>query len=612
MPGRVQYQSPASASTASSDSISPPPQLGSILYRGPVPPTKGEWLGIEWDDPLRGKHSGVHDKTGVRYFETRVGGAGSFLRPNAPGLVLEGLSFKEAFESKYLDQPTTSDPVRDVPPQDEDKATTSRFYKTLSNFEIEVVSSEKVAARFRHLGRLREAGLEWEALDRACQTNDEAGGDELAEFGKKLSGLEFLHLSCTLLPSLVEVERIARALPKLAFLSLNSNRFESIRGPTALPGFERLTTLKLNSTLLTWPEVIRISPSLPNLVNLELGFNRLTRLDHAQPSSAAKSEPVSLPKLEILNLEMNELHDMEETILAVSGLPSLKKLVLASNRFETLSLASRMSTTTTSALRQLRHLSLTSNLLSSWSDSIDALGEAASTTFPALNSLSIADNPLSSDLTNSRLTGPTKPTYQNRRGLDTRLLIIARLGFLDTLEGTAITEAEREDAERYWIREVQASQGGFEGLSEWANGRLEALRKKHALVPAIQGKTGTLSSAHAPAAPATLKSRLIRLRVALEPLTSTGPPDFDPILELSVLPTLRTLMLRSQLSRLLGKPLPKTKYRLIGWLKAKDSDGKGREEDEKWMRVEISTKEEGREVGWWGFEEGDAVAVEEA
>lgn len=179
----------------------------------------------------------------------RVEGAGSFLRPNAPGLVLEGLSFKEAFESKYLDQPTTSDPVRDVPPQDEDKATTSRFYKTLSNFEIEVVSSEKVAARFRHLGRLREAGLEWEALDRACQTNDEAGGDELAEFGKKLSGkncsssqcsksetkpklmvlvlvltntlgLEFLHLSCTLLPSLVEVERIARALPKLAFLSL--------------------------------------------------------------------------------------------------------------------------------------------------------------------------------------------------------------------------------------------------------------------------------------------------------------------------------------------------------------------------------------------------------
>lgn len=71
MPGRVQYQPPASASTASSDSISPPPQLGSILYRGPVPPTKGEWLGIEWDDPLRGKHSGVHDKTGVRYFETR-------------------------------------------------------------------------------------------------------------------------------------------------------------------------------------------------------------------------------------------------------------------------------------------------------------------------------------------------------------------------------------------------------------------------------------------------------------------------------------------------------------------------------------------------------------
>lgn len=57
---------PASDSTASSSR-----QLGTILYHGPVPPTKGVWYGIEWDDPTRGKHSGVHDKTGVRYFLPR-------------------------------------------------------------------------------------------------------------------------------------------------------------------------------------------------------------------------------------------------------------------------------------------------------------------------------------------------------------------------------------------------------------------------------------------------------------------------------------------------------------------------------------------------------------
>ena len=40
--------------------------LCTIRYVGEVAGTSGEWLGIEWDDPTRGKHSGEHK--GVRYF----------------------------------------------------------------------------------------------------------------------------------------------------------------------------------------------------------------------------------------------------------------------------------------------------------------------------------------------------------------------------------------------------------------------------------------------------------------------------------------------------------------------------------------------------------------
>ena len=42
---------------------------GTVLYVGEVPPTKGTWLGVEWDDPLRGKHSGCHE--GTQYFSTK-------------------------------------------------------------------------------------------------------------------------------------------------------------------------------------------------------------------------------------------------------------------------------------------------------------------------------------------------------------------------------------------------------------------------------------------------------------------------------------------------------------------------------------------------------------
>lgn len=39
---------------------------GTIRFIGEVPPTKGIWLGIDWDHPLRGKHDGTYN--GVQYF----------------------------------------------------------------------------------------------------------------------------------------------------------------------------------------------------------------------------------------------------------------------------------------------------------------------------------------------------------------------------------------------------------------------------------------------------------------------------------------------------------------------------------------------------------------
>lgn len=39
------------------------------MFVGEVPPTKGTWLGVEWDDPSRGKHCGFHE--GIQYFKTR-------------------------------------------------------------------------------------------------------------------------------------------------------------------------------------------------------------------------------------------------------------------------------------------------------------------------------------------------------------------------------------------------------------------------------------------------------------------------------------------------------------------------------------------------------------
>ena len=44
-------------------------QIGTVKYFGTVGTTHGHWLGIDWDDPTRGKHNGTYE--GVKYFETR-------------------------------------------------------------------------------------------------------------------------------------------------------------------------------------------------------------------------------------------------------------------------------------------------------------------------------------------------------------------------------------------------------------------------------------------------------------------------------------------------------------------------------------------------------------
>lgn len=43
--------------------------LGTIKFVGHVENTTGIWLGVEWDEPTRGKHSG--SKNGKQYFECR-------------------------------------------------------------------------------------------------------------------------------------------------------------------------------------------------------------------------------------------------------------------------------------------------------------------------------------------------------------------------------------------------------------------------------------------------------------------------------------------------------------------------------------------------------------
>lgn len=76
---------------------------GTVRYVGAVDSARPDaiFYGVEWDDPSRGRHSGEHH--GIRLFECRMPGAGSFVRAT-PKVHGARCSIAEAVVAKYADK----------------------------------------------------------------------------------------------------------------------------------------------------------------------------------------------------------------------------------------------------------------------------------------------------------------------------------------------------------------------------------------------------------------------------------------------------------------------------------------------------------------------------
>ena len=187
-------------------------------------------------------------------------------------------------------------------------------------------------------------------------------------------------------------------------------------------------------------------------------------------------------------------------------------LVLSNNRLSSLVLPdpadSPIPSTSTSAprhhLRQLRHLDLVDNLLDAWPSTVDALGASASNNFPALQSVRLRGNGVASSSSSSKPAISVAAAAASRRDpgsapgpppdlahdLDSesspdrkrstphaRLLLVARLPYITELDGTPVSRAERDDAERFWVEQLAKGAEDETQLGDWARGRLRDVRR---------------------------------------------------------------------------------------------------------------------------------------
>lgn len=422
---------------------------GTVRYLGPVASAKdpeAAWVGVEWDDPGRGKHDGSVVTTAGkihRHFSCLKPGptCASFLKPNK---LDRGVSLMAVLHKRYV--------VPDAPLEAPNQVFENAYANTSRGGQkkIEFHGETQIRAR-QQIGRLEKVSLRGERVAWA-------GEEEVKE---EASHLVEVDLQGNLWSDWEELGRMARQMPRLENLHLNSNLMRPLETPATpeLRGsFQALRVLILNSCgLSSWATVLHVEECVPGLVELGLARNALGGQDlgTAWARRRARSE-IHAPfhRLQRLDLSGTGLRDWEDEVAFLKTLPSLRALNLNENLLVEIpagTVQTHGATHSALGFQALEALDLSCNLVESWS-CLDALN-----LLPRLHSLRFAGNPL------------TRGMGQG----EARQLLIARMGALRRLNGSEVSTKERADAEKSYLRRVAREwgrrRGSGDGQGEGAN-----------------------------------------------------------------------------------------------------------------------------------------------
>ncbi|XP_075564488.1 tubulin-specific chaperone E [Pelecanus crispus] len=363
-------------------------EYATVRYVGSVPPTAGIWLGLEWDDPQRGKHDGTYE--GTQYFKCRHPRGGSFIRPHKANF---GVDFLTAVKDRYG--------LNDE--QDGTENTLVFGKKT-----VEFVGLDSIAEQQSQLNQLVDISV------RECAVSH-AGQKE--EISRTCASIRHINLSKNLISSWETVTAIASQIQNLETLNISENKMKFPSTSTSVSSvFSKLRILALNQTEITWTEVLLYAPGWPALEELYLTSNNITALE--RPDNV-------LQTLKLLDLSDNQLVGGNQLHL-IAHLPRLEQLILRNTGISSIHFPDAGFGCKTKMFPSLKHLAINDNKISQWS-SINELDK-----LPNLRSLQCHNNPI-------------MDTEKNPETL--RQLIIAKISQLEFLNKSEILPAERKGAE---------------------------------------------------------------------------------------------------------------------------------------------------------------------
>uniref|UniRef100_A0A8C4U5R1 Tubulin-specific chaperone E n=1 Tax=Falco tinnunculus TaxID=100819 RepID=A0A8C4U5R1_FALTI len=366
-------------------------EYATVRYVGCVPPTAGIWLGVEWDNPQRGKHDGTYE--GTQYFKCTHPKGGSFIRPNKANF---GVDFLTAVKDRYG--------LNDEQDVQHGTENTLVFGKKT----VEFVGMDSVAEQQSRLNQLVDISVRECAVSHAGETE---------EISRTCANIRHINLSKNLVSSWETVTAIASQVQNLETLNISENKIKFPSTSTSVSGvFSKLRILALNQTEVTWTEVLLCAPGWPALEELYLTSNNIAVLE--RPDNV-------LQTLKLLDLSDNQLLDGNQLHL-IAHLPRLEQLILRNTGISSIHFPDAGFGCKTKMFPALKRLTINDNKISQWS-SINELDK-----LPSLRSLQCHNNPF-------------MDTEKNPETL--RQLIIAKISQLEVLNKSEILPAERKGAE---------------------------------------------------------------------------------------------------------------------------------------------------------------------
>ncbi|XP_055695398.1 tubulin-specific chaperone E [Lutzomyia longipalpis] len=279
---------------------------GTVKFFGEIKGYSGLWVGVEWDDPRRGKHSGCVNE--IQYFETTCPNAGSMIRP---GKIAPFDSLAGAIEKRYV--------LNIGNPLDENLMREAKENVKASIFEF--VGAEKIMKKQSHVEHLEDISVAY--------SNAQTAGNLMP-----FCNLVTVNLTATLIWNWKIVADIASQLPRLSYLNLSQNRLVL---PSDLdivdlePSFRHLKDINLSDCgLSSFEDILHIAKLFPWIESLSLQKNNISQL-------IAPDCDVVFKNLHYLDLHKNNLSSFDE-ILKLGNIVNLKVLLLMQNGLQRINL----------------------------------------------------------------------------------------------------------------------------------------------------------------------------------------------------------------------------------------------------------------------------------